>query len=267
MIAMGTIRAGIGGWNFPEWRGTFYPKGLPQARELAYAAERLSSIEINGTFYRQQAPASFAGWARAVPDGFVFAVKAHRATTHSKDPAQAEAAIGRFLTSGLTELGDRLGPLLWQFPHYRTFDPAALTAFLDLLPASQNGLAMRHAIEARHASFADPAAVALCRKAGVALVIVDSDKQALHGDVTAPFVYARLQRNAQAALEGYDSAALDVWAARFKAWATGKIVADLPLVAPAPRAKASGRDCFVYFISGDKARAPDAAIGFLSRLG
>jgi uncharacterized protein YecE (DUF72 family) len=267
MIAMGTIRAGIGGWNFPEWRNSFYPKGLPQACELAYAAERLTSIEINGTFYRQQSPASFARWARAVPDGFVFAVKAHRATTHSKEAAQAKAAIGRFLTSGMTELGDRLGPLLWQLPTYRQFAAETLSAFLDLLPAKQDGLALRHAIEARHASFADPAAVALCRKAGVALVIVDSDKQALLGDLTAPFIYARLQRTAQGAPEGYDSAALDAWAARARNWAAGRIVADLKLAGPAPRAKKSGRDCFVYFISGDKARAPDAATAFLKRLG
>jgi len=267
MIAMGTIRAGIGGWNFPEWRGTFYPKGLPRARELAYAAERLTSIEINGTFYRQQAPARFAGWARAVPDGFGFAVKAHRATTHSKEAAQTEAAVGRFLTSGITELGDRLGPLLWQFPPYRPFAADTLAAFLALLPAAQDGVALRHAIEARHASFADPAAVALCRKAGVALVIVDSDKHALLGDLTAPFIYARLQRTAQGAPEGYDSAALDAWAARARRWAAGRIVADLKLAAPAPRAKTYGRDCFVYFISGDKARAPDAAMAFLRRLG
>jgi uncharacterized protein YecE (DUF72 family) len=164
-------------------------------------------------------------------------------------------------------LGDRLGPLLWQFPPYRQFAADTLAAFLDLLPAPQNGVALRHAIEARHTSFANPAAVALCRKARVALVIVDSDKQALQGDVTAPFIYARLQRTAQGAPEGYESAALDAWAARAKSWAAGKIVADLKMAAPAPRAKTSGRDCFVYFISGDKARAPDAAMAFLKRLG
>ncbi len=140
---------------------------------------------------------------------FVFAVKAHRATTHSKEAAQTEAAVARLLTSGITELGDRLGSLLWQFPPYRRFAADTLTAFLDLLPAAQDGVALRHAIEARHASFADPAAVALCRKAGVALIIVDSDKRALLGDLTAPFVYARLRRNAQGAPEGHDSAALN----------------------------------------------------------
>jgi uncharacterized protein YecE (DUF72 family) len=263
---MARIYVGIGGWNFPAWRGRFYPPGLPHAQELAYASQRLTSIEINGTFYRHQAPASFAAWAKAVPDGFVFAVKAHRATTHSKDPARAAEAVQQFLASRLTELGDRLGPILWQFPPYRAFAPDALAAFLDLLPPAQNGIALRHVVEARHPSFISPDAVAQFRKAGVALAIIDGDKQALRGDVTADFVYARLQRNDTAAPEGYGSSALDEWATRANAWAAGMKAQNLDLSAPAPRPKAPARDVFLYFISGDKIRAPDAAMAFLQRI-
>jgi len=241
----GVIRAGIGGWTFAPWRGSFFPEGLPHARELEHASRQVTTIEINGTFYRQQSEASFAKWRDETPEGFVFAVKAHRATTHSK---QAGDAVARFLGSGIAALGEKLGPVLWQFPPLRKLDLAAMGAFVESLPASLGTLRLRHAIEARHASFFDPAYVALLRAHGVAQVIVDSDKQALAEDLTADFVYARLQRNEAGAPEGYDSAALDGWAAKAKAWA-------------------KSRDCFVYFISGDKERAPDAARAFLGRLG
>jgi uncharacterized protein YecE (DUF72 family) len=263
---MGRIRVGIGGWNFADWRGGFYPKGLPQARELAYAAERMTSIEINGTFYRHQSPASFAAWAKAVPDGFVFAVKAHRVATHSADPARRAEAVTSFLNSGIAELGDRLGPVLWQFPPHRAFTPDTLAEFLDLLPTTQDGIKLRYTVEARHPSFADPAAVAQLRQAGVAAAIIDSDKQALQGDLTADFVYARLQRNQSGETEGYASPALDAWAKRCTTWADGKNVSDLPHVDTAPRGKSKPRDVFTYFISGDKARAPDAAMALLRRL-
>jgi uncharacterized protein YecE (DUF72 family) len=250
-------RVGIGGWTYAPWRGRFYPKGLKHADELGYAAGRLTSIEINGTFYRHQTPADFAAWRDAVPDGFVFAVKAHRAATHGKAP---EAAIARFLESGVAELGAKLGPILWQFPYNRRFDAELCGRFLAALPKT-----LRHAVEARHPSFAAPAWLAMLREAGVASVIVDSDKQALHGDLTAGFVYARLQRNAADAPEGYDGAALDAWAARIAAWRDGKPVADLPLLA-AP-ASPEPRPCFIYCIAGDKDRAPDAAQALLRRLG
>jgi uncharacterized protein YecE (DUF72 family) len=243
---MGTIRVGIGGWTYAPWRGRFFPAGLPHARELAYAAERLSSIEINGTFYRHQTSASFAAWRDAVPDGFVFAVKAHRATTHGKAPAEA---VARFLASGVTELGDRLGPILWQLPYNRKFSPEALRDFLALLPAAHAGVALRHAVEARHPSFATPEAQELFRAAKVAAAIIDSDKQVLDLTLTAPFVYARLQRNQLAAPEGYAADGLDDWAAKARTWA-----------------RAKGLDVFVYFIAGDKERAPDSAMAFMRRL-
>lgn len=260
------IRIGIGGWNFAAWRGGFYPAGLPHARELEYASRHLTSIEINGTFYRHQSAATFAKWAAATPDDFVFAVKAHRATTHGKVLADGGDAVERFLGSGITALGARLGPILWQFPATRKFDAAQAAAFLKLLPARRDGVALRHAVEAGHASFADPAWIALLRKAGVARVFVDSDTQALHGDRTADFCYLRLKRNDAAAPSGYQAAALKEWTARVRAWAAGRAVSDLPLLGPAPMPSVGPADCFVYFIAGDKARAPDAARALIGRL-
>ena len=259
------IHVGIGGWTYPPWRGRFYPDGLPHAQELAYAGARLTAIEINGTFYRHQSPASFAAWRDAVPDGFVFSVKAHRATTQSRDLAEAGPAIERFLRSGLLELGPKLGPILWQFAPTKKFDPDAMELFLAMLPASLDGVTLRHAVEARHASFEDPAWPALAARYGAAVAIIDSDKQALLGDLTADFVYARLQRNQADAMEGYDSADLDRWARRLGRWSCGQAACDLPLVLP-PRVQAGGRACFAFFISGDKERAPEAATAMLRRL-
>jgi uncharacterized protein YecE (DUF72 family) len=260
---MQPIHVGIGGWTFAPWRGPFYPPGLPQTKELAYAAGRLTAIEINGTFYRTQSPASFAKWRGEVPDGFVFALKAPRVTTHRNALAESEPSIARFLDSGLLELGDRLGPILWQFPPTRRFDPDAFATFLALLPASHHGVPLRHVLEARHESFAVPEWFALLRKHNVAAAIVESDKHTLLGDVTAPFVYARLQGNAEAEPEGYAAPALDAWAARVRKWAGGKPVKDLPQAGPP--AKPVPRECFVFFISGDKVRAPDAAQAFIAR--
>lgn len=245
---MPQIRVGIGGWNFAPWRGRFFPDGLPQARELHYASRQLSSIEINGTFYRHQPDSSFAKWATETPEDFIFAVKAHRATTHGKILAEAGPAIERFLGSGLATLGRKLGPILWQFPPTRKFDVFQASAFLDLLPAEQAGIALRHAIEARHPSFDDPAWGDLLRKRGVARVIVDRDEQTLHLEQTAGFVYARLQRNSAEAPEGYASAALDEWAEKIRHW------------------RSAGADCFVYFISGEKAFAPRAAVALMERI-
>jgi uncharacterized protein YecE (DUF72 family) len=258
------IRVGIGGWTFAPWRGPFYPPGLTQAKELAYAGSKLTAIEINGTFYRTQAPASFVKWRSEVPDGFVFSVKAPRVATHRTALLESQPSVARFLDSGVVELGDRLGPILWQFPPTRHFDPDHFADFLSLLPAAHNGVALRHVIEARHASFACPEWFALLRQHGVAAAIIDSDKHTLLGDLTAPFVYVRLQRNAEAEPEGYSADGLDRWAARATNWASGSPVTDLTLAAPP--AGPAPRECFVFFISGDKVRAPDAAQSFLRRL-
>ncbi len=255
---------GIGGWTFAPWRGTFYPPGLPHAQELAYAAGRLTAIEINGTFYRTQTAKSFAAWASAVPEGFVFALKGPRGATNRSALAESEPSVQRFLGSGLVELGERLGPLLWQFPPTRRYDPAAMADFLALLPAEHGGVALRHVIEARHESFAAPEWFAQLRQHGVAAAIVESGKHRLLADLTAAFVYARLERNDAAEPEGYAAAALDAWITRARAWASGEPVADLPLAAAA--APPAPRPCFVFFISGDKVRAPDSAQAFLTRL-
>jgi len=262
----GKIRVGIGGWSFAPWRGSFYPAGLPHARELEYASSQLTSIEINGTFYRHQSEASFAAWAEAVPDNFVFAVKAHRATTHGKILADSGPAIERFLHSGIAALGEKLGPILWQFPPTRKFDPASAAAFLESLPLDLSGRNLMHAVEARHASFDDPAWFELLRRRGIAHVIVDSDKQVLRGDRTAAFCYLRLQRNTADEKAGYPTDALDAWADRVTRWSHGEAVNDLPMADPGSAVARSTADCFVYFISGDKAHAPIAARALMARL-
>ena len=244
------VHVGIGGWSYEPWRGLFYPKGLPQARELAHVGEHLTATEINATFYGRQKPASFAKWRDAVPDHFVFAVKGSRYCTVRKNLAEAGESVANFVGQGIVELGDKLGPINWQLAATKTFDADEIAAFLALLPASHEGLPLRHAIEARHESFRDPAFFALLRKAGVAVILADSEKYPTFADAAdkAPFVYARLQ-NAQAGLEqGYPAAELDRWATRARGWAQ------------------AGRDTFVFFINGAKERAPAAAQALIARL-
>ncbi len=174
MTKQGKIRVGIGGWTYEPWRKTFYPDKWPQARELEYAASKLTAIEVNGTYYGSQKPATFATWAKAVPDGFVFSLKASRYCTNRKMLAEGGASVEKFLSQGIVELGDKLGPILWQFMATKRFDADDFGAFLALLPAKQDGLALRHVVDVRHESFRDPAFVALCRKAGVSIVHTDS---------------------------------------------------------------------------------------------
>ena len=259
------IRVGIGGWTFEPWRGTFYPDDLRQADELAYAASRLSSIEVNGTFYRTQTPASFRKWADETPDDFVFALKGPRYATNRGRLAEAGPAIERFLASGLTELGTKLGPVSWQLAPTKKFDPEDIAAFLALLPGEVDGRRLRHALEVRHASFRDPAFVELARGAGVAIVYADHDTYPAIADVTGDFVYARLMGCTEEEETGYAPAALDAWAQRFRALSGGGDAPDLPRVGP-PQAPQSPRDCFVYFISGAKVRAPAAALALIERL-
>lgn len=247
-MGQGAIHIGIGGWTYEPWRGTFYPPGLPHARELAYAAAHLTAIEINATFYRRQSPKSFAAWRGAAPPGFVFTLKAGRICTNRKVLAEAGDSIARFLGQGLTELGDRLGPILWQLAATKRFDPDDIGAFLALLPAAQDGLALRHALEPRHESFDDPAFFALARQAGVAVVLADSDKYPRFDEPSASFTYARLQNARQDEPAGYPPAALDLWAEQARGWA------------------ADGREAFVFFIDGAKVRAPAAAQALIARL-
>ena len=190
----GRISIGIGGWTFEPWRGTFYPKGLPHAKELSYASERLTSIEVNGTFYRTQTPATYRKWASEVPAGFVFSLKGPRFAVNRRVLKEAGDSIKRFLDSGVTELGDRLGPLLWQFAPTKKFDPADFGGFLELLPEKLEGRALRHVIEVRHDSFATPEFLALLRQFNMPVVFTDHVKYPNIADLTGDFAYARLQR-------------------------------------------------------------------------
>jgi uncharacterized protein YecE (DUF72 family) len=263
--ATGRIRIGIGGWTFAPWRGVFYPDGLPHAQELAYAASRLTSIEINGTFYRTQTPATYRKWASEVPDGFIFAVKGPRFVTHRRILGEAGESLTRFLDSGVTELGDHLGPLLWQFPPTKKFEAEDFGAFLALLPGAYGGRALRHVVEVRHASFVAPEFIALLRKTGIAVVFSEHDTYPAIADATADFVYLRLQKGEDSVETAYPSAALDAWAGRLRAWAQGTQPDDLPRADAAP-APARPRDVFAYVIHEGKIRAPAAAMALIERL-
>jgi uncharacterized protein YecE (DUF72 family) len=259
------IRVGIGGWVFKPWRGTFYPDKLPQARELAHASRAVTTIEINGTFYGSQKPATFRRWADETPEDFVFSLKGPRFTTHRGVLAEAGPSVERFFGSGVLELKDKLGPVLWQLPPTKAFEPADFAAFLALLPQSLEGRAIRHVVEAKHDSFRVPEFVELMRKFSVAIALIDSESHPPIADVTADFVYARLQRTAEEIATGYGEGDLAVWAKRARAFEAGGAPADLSTLAPAAPTNGK-RDVFIYIISGAKVRAPAAAQALLAEL-
>ena len=262
----GQIYCGIGGWTFEPWRGVFYPDDLTHARELHYASRKLTSIEINGTFYRTQTPATFRKWAADVPDGFVFAVKGVRYATNRRVLAEAKESVTRFIDSGVLELGDRLGPLLWQFNPTKKFDEADFGKFLEALPHRIGEQRLRHVVEVRHDSFKVPAFIALLRQFNVAVVFSEHKTYPAIADVTADFVYARLQKGDDDIATGYPPKSLDAWAKRLQEWADGGAPDDLPRVVekPAPR---QPRDVFAYVIHEGKVRAPAAAMELIERLG
>lgn len=262
----GTIRAGVGGWLYKPWRGVFYPEGLRQADELAYATSHLTSIEINATHYRLQSPKSFKKWADTAPDGFVYAVKGPRLVTQQKVLAETGKFIERFIGSGLSELGDKLGPILWQFAPFKKFDEDDFAKFVEHLPENLDGRKLHHVVEVRHASFQDPAFMRLLRDHGVSPVYVDSKDYPSIADVTGDIVYARLQRGDDSIETGYSPKDLDAWAARAKVWATGEVPGDLPVVNAGHVPERKPRDVFVYFIHEGKLRAPAAAMSFIERL-
>ena len=246
-MSAASIRVGIGGWDYEPWRGTFYPPGLPKAKQLEYAAERLTAIEINATYYKLQNPDLFARWSKAVPEGFKFAIKG-----------------SRFCTQGFTELGDKLGPILWQFMATKKFDPDDFGAFLKLLPRKQAGVTLRHAVEPRHESFRDPAFVAMAREAGVAIAFGDSDDYPCVADLSGDFTYARLQCTRSEEPTGYSAGELDRWAEIAKGWSEGESPAGMPYVAqPAPM---QPRETYLFLISGAKERNPAAAMALMERL-
>jgi uncharacterized protein YecE (DUF72 family) len=247
-----SIYVGIGGWTYEPWRGVFYPKGLPHARELGYAGEHLTSIEVNGTFYRTQTPATFRKWASEVPERFVFSLKGPRYAVNRRVLKEAGDSIKRFLDSGVTELGPRLGPLLWQFTPYKKFDEADFGGFLELLPKTFDGRTLRHVVEVRHDSFKTE-------------VLAEHDTYPAIADVTADFIYARLQKGNEKLKAGYPPKALDSWAARAKVWTQGGEPKDLPRIAKTP-AKKQPRDVFLYFIHEAKIRAPAAAMALIEKI-
>jgi uncharacterized protein YecE (DUF72 family) len=259
------IRVGIGGWVFKPWRGAFYPPDLPAARELEFASRKLTTIEINGTFYRTQTPTSFRKWAAETPDDFVFSLKAPRAATHRRLLAEAGESIERFLASGVLELRHKLGPILWQLHPAKRFDADDMAAFLALLPHRVEGCSIQNVVEVRHASFRDGAFIEMARRHSVAIALVDSDKHTLIADVTGDVVYMRLQKTSEEAETGYTGRMLDIWAKRTLAFAQGGVADDLPAVAGKAPAKRK-RDVFIYMIAGAKVRAPAAAMALLERL-
>jgi len=261
----GNIYPGIGGWTYEPWRGVFYPKGLPHARELSYAGEHLTSIEINGTFYRTQTPATFRKWASEVPEKFVFSVKGPRYAVNRRVLSEAGDSIKRFLQSGVTELGTRLGPLLWQFTPFKKFDEADFGGFLELLPKTFDGHTLRHVVEVRHDSFKTPAFVSLLRQFDVPVVFAEHDRYPAIADLAGDFVYARLQKGDEKLKQGYAPKALEAWATRAKVWTQGGEPKDLPRI-DKTFAKKQPRDVFLYFIHEAKLRAPAAAMALIEKL-
>jgi uncharacterized protein YecE (DUF72 family) len=260
------IRVGIGGWTYEPWRGVFYPANLVQKRELEYASARLTTIEINGTYYGSQKPESFARWRDDTPDSFVFSVKGPRFTTNRRVLAEAGPSIERFFAGGVLELKDKLGPINWQFLPTKKFDPDDFAAFLKLLPARVDGRDIRHVVEVRHDSFRVPEFVGLLRTCRIATVVTDGDTYPQIPDVTAPFVYARLQRTSEAVETGYPADALDAWTRRARVWSKGGVPDDLDLIAEPETRPAKSRDVFVYMINGFKPKAPAAAMALIERL-
>ena len=267
------VGVGVGGWTFEPWRGgSFYPEGWPHGKELEYASRHLTAIEINGTYYGTQRPATFAKWRDATPEGFVFSLKASRFTTNRRVLAEAGESIERFVSSGIAELGDKLGPIVWQFAPTKKFDPPDFEAFLKLLPASVAGLALRHVLDVRHESFMGPDYLALARRHGAATVFTDSDDHPSFADITGPFVYLRLMRCEAHRPHGFAPEVFAPLAACVRAWHAGREPSGLPRVEPARVASAGGgggeakRDVFVFMISGAKERAPAAAMALLEHL-
>jgi uncharacterized protein YecE (DUF72 family) len=254
----GHVRTGMGGWVFAPWRGVFYPDDLVQKRELEYASRQVTAIEINGTYYRAPDAETYRKWAAETPEGFVFSVKAPRHIVQTKQLATAGERIERFV-EGASALGDRLGPILWQFLATRAFDPDDMAAFLDLLPEKAGGVTLRHAVEVRNESFMDERWLELARDRGVATVFTDSPEHPSFSDLTGPFVYARLMRSRAAEKNGYPAKELKAWAGHAATWAAGGDPLDLPHVGDA-LAKSKPRDVFVYFISAAKERNPSAAV-------
>lgn len=259
MTQSGKIRVGIGGWTFEPWEGTFYPDSLSKKRQLEFAGKELRAIEVNGTYYSSQKPETFARWAAEVPDDFIFSLKASRFVTNRKVLSEAGESMQRFLTQGLTELGPHLGPILWQFAPTKKFEPEDFEGFLKLLPEKQDGLPLRHVVEVRNPTFQVPEFVDLLEKYNVAVVLAEHADYPMIADVTADFVYLRLQKGSDDIKTCYASDQLDLWADRAKSFAAGGEPDGLARSAPDRKAKKEPRDVFAFFITEGKVNAPNGA--------
>jgi len=290
-MAAGDVWIGISGWRYAPWRGVFYPPGLAQRSELAFASRMLATIEINGSFYSLQRPESYAAWHAETPAGFVFAVKGSRYITHMLKLRNVDAALANFFASGVLRLNEKLGPILWQFPPQLGFDAERFDRFFAALPrdsaaalalaerhderlAGRAWLAidrqrpLRHAVEIRHPSFVDPAFVALLRRHRIALVVADTaGRWPLLEDLTADFVYLRLHGEKELYASGYDDASLDRWATRIATWRRGGQVADARLASTKPAPRRARRDVYCYFDNDVKVHAPYDAAHLAARLG
>lgn len=260
------IGIGVGGWSYEPWRDTFYPPGLPQHRELEYASGRLTSLEINATYYHWQKAETFAKWRDQTPDDFVFAVKAPRSITNRAVLADAGEAVERLFASGIMALKDKLGPVNWQFMATKKFAPDDFGRFLSLLPQTVEGRPIRHAVEVRHASFRTAEFVALAREYGVAVVVAADSPYPQIADLTAPFVYLRLMGSSETEAKGFPQAALAQWSQRIFEWADGGLPDGVETVTSQPAARVE-RDVFLYVISGFKARNPAAAMALVDLVG
>lgn len=260
------IRVGIGGWTYAPWRSNFYPPGLVQRRELEYASRHVSAIEINGTYYGAQKPATYAKWRDETPDGFVFSAKAPMRIMQSRVLADTGGQVDDFL-GGIAELGDKLGPIVWQFDKGQRIDRDDFEAFTALLPEAIEGRALRHVLDVRDPAFVDAHYLALARRHRMATVFTDSGEHPSFADITGDFVYARLMRSRADVPAGYADDELQRWAERARSWAGGGEPGDLPRIEPAPDAARAPRDVFVFFIASAKERNPAAAMALLHKLG
>ncbi len=268
--ATNPIRVGVGGWTFEPWRDNFFPAGWPHARELEYASQKLTAIEVNGTYYSSQKPATFAKWHAETPDEFLFSLKASRFATNRHVLSEAGDSIQRFVGQGISELREKLGPIVWQFAPTKRFDPHDFEAFLKLLPAEVAGLPLRHVLDVRHESFKTPEYLNLARRHHAATVFTDSDDYPSFADITGDFVYARLMRTDASHTHGCPPAFFAPLAACARAWRDGTEPAGVPRVEPAPARSSTStvpRDVFVYFIGGAKEKAPAAAMALIEALG
>jgi uncharacterized protein YecE (DUF72 family) len=259
------IKVGVGGWTYEPWRGTFFPEKLPKTKELFHASRRVTSIEVNGTFYGTFNAKTFGKWCDETPDDFIFSLKAPRFAVNRRVLGEAGPSIEKFFSSGVTELKSKLGPILWQLPPFKKYDAKDIATFLSLLPRNADGLSLRHVLEVRHESFLCEDFTMQLREANVGIVLADSQKYPLLADLTSDFVYLRLQDAKAEIKTGYGPEGLQNWAILARSWEKGEEPAQFPLLAPRGNPRQS-RDVFVYFINGAKERAPAAAEAMISIL-